>query len=69
MKNPHSSLLQTLIGKTIANVDVSTSHGEVLSLTFSDGTQLDICTTNGLVDKTVTPDPDTLYVTIDRKAV
>lgn len=69
MKNHNSPLLDSLHGKTIKSHHVSNSHGEVLIIYFTDGTELRVCSTFGLCDKTVEEDKDAIYVTINHIAV
>lgn len=65
MTNEFHPLLHSLVGKTVKKIHVSNSHGEVLQLEFTDGTQLDVCTTYGLADESVAPDKESLYVTVN----
>jgi hypothetical protein len=69
MKNHNSPLLDSLHGKTIKSHHVSNSHGEVLILHFTDGTELHVCTTFGLYDKTIEEDRNAIYVTVNDEVV
>jgi hypothetical protein len=69
MKNHNSPLLDSLHGKTIKSHHVSNSHGEVLRLHFTDGTELAVCTTFGLMDSSIKPSNDAIYVSVNDEAV
>lgn len=69
MKNHNSPLLELLHGKTIKSHHVSNSHGEVITLYFTDGTELSVCSTFGLMDKSIVPDQNDIYVTINDQVI
>lgn len=69
MTNENDPRLKGLIGKTIDWVHLSNSHGENLQLSFTDGTRLDVCSTYGLLDKTVKYERDDIYVSINGEKV
>ena len=70
MINPQSpSLLNKLIGKIIDRVYVSTAHGEVLTIYFTDNTYINICSTFGLHDKSIKSDRNNIYVSINGEIV
>lgn len=62
MVNSHNPLLQNLIGKTISCVKVNTAHGEVLTVEFTDGSNLDICTYDPITVRKGLRQADDLYV-------
>lgn len=65
----NSQALIDIEGKTIRNVHLSTSHGDVFEICFEDGTSLKFCTTFGLIDTSIEPDKDDLYITINDKPI
>lgn len=69
MLNPRSPLLDTLRGKTVASARVSQGHGEVLEITFTDGTMVHVCSTYGVSDDRISADPHSIYVSIDEVTV
>jgi hypothetical protein len=64
MKDIKSPKLRMLRGKTVYNVEVSTAHGELLELTFTDGTTLVVCSVVG-TDMEKTANRDDIYVSVD----
>lgn len=58
-------LKKALLGKTITTVDFSDSHGMVVLLTLSDGTNISICTYDDEMDHW----PDEFYIGINGKDV
>jgi hypothetical protein len=69
MKNHNSPLLHSLHGKTIKSHHVSGSHGEVLHIYFTDGTEMAISSTYGLMDSSIKPDVNDIYVSVNEQAV
>ena len=69
MKNTQDPYLQILVGKTIAKVAVSNSHGEILSITCTDGTELQVCSTYGLSDPAIEPDRHSIYVAVNQISI
>lgn len=69
MINHHSPLLNTLIGKTIKEVFVSTSHGEVLTIYFTDNTYINICSTFSLEDTSIIPDEHDIFVDVNGEVI
>lgn len=65
----NSQALINLEGKQIRNVNLMTAHGDVFEICFEDGTSLKVCTTFGLIDDTVEPNVDDLYITINDKPI
>lgn len=60
----NSQALIDLEGKTIRNVHLSGSHGDVFEICFEDGTNLKLMTTRGITDKQVEENPNDLYITL-----
>lgn len=61
----NQELLNQVLAKRVTNVKLHTAHGDVLEITFDDGTTLGVSTTYGLMDKTIEPDVNDLYITIN----
>lgn len=55
--------LQNVVSKTIKSIRVGSAHGEVLYITFSDDTQLTVCTYDLAPEK----DIDELYICINNE--
>lgn len=68
-RNTAQSKLDTLCGKTVMVAEAHFAHGEVIELTFDDGTRLHVCSTYGLQDKTIKPDTNDIYVSLNGEAL
>ena len=68
MLDHNSPKLRMLRGKTVYDVKVHDSHGEVLELTFTDGTRLNVCSAAG-TDIEKTSHADDIYVGVDDVAI
>jgi hypothetical protein len=62
---PNPKVLTDLKGKRLVNVIMHNSHGDVMELVFEDASTLSVCTTHGLMDKTVEDDPNDLYILVN----
>ena len=63
------TLEKALCGKKIIRVEIHNSHGEVLEIVFEDGNRLHVCSTYGLADSTIKPDPHAIYVSLNGDAL
>lgn len=65
MQNVNNPKLQSLVGSSVSAIAVDTAHGEILSLKFSNGKTLTVCTYDPSDVRQGKYHADELYVGID----